>query len=84
MKIQKDHARVDHNFELVKSIGALLRSLSRPSFPARGIKNSHTNWLDGAKPPLKYVFLKIRVRETQRIDQLQPYVQTTCCSIEMY
>jgi hypothetical protein len=39
-------------FEFVKSFGAIIISYSMPE----NINNDPTVWLDGARPPSKYVF----------------------------
>ncbi len=49
------NVQVGQIFELVKSIGAMLRSFSQLASPAGGINMDPTVWLDGARPTPKYV-----------------------------
>ncbi len=46
------NVQVGQMFEFVESFGAIIRSFSMPG----NINNDPTVWLDGARPPFKYVF----------------------------
>jgi len=66
------NARIGQIFKFVKSIGAMLISISQSAFPTRGINKDSNVWQGGARTPPKNIFKNNELNELKNFNNSGP------------